>query len=452
MASPLRLPAAMRLLALGAVGAVVASLAAAAPPSVSPAEAHAIATDAYVYGYPLVTMEMRHRAKAAMLVPEADTLAAAAWLDLSAEPYVLSIPDMKGRYFLMPVVDGWTNVVTSIGSRTTGTKEQKYVITGPHYKGGWLPLGAKRVESPTDVVWIPGRIHAAGTAKDVEAARALKDRFSLVPLSAYGTPHASSTALVDAPVAWPVRDQVDALDAATFFGMLTELMARNPPAAKDRPILDRMAKIGMVPGGAFDRASLSPEMTRAIESVPAEGRNRIVREADSAPRMVNDWQVFVDPRHDGTDYLRRAAAAATALDADRPEDVVYAIAGNDAAGLRLDGSQEYVLHLDVRSLPPAYGFWSLTLYDEEMRLPYNPWNRHAINQETRLLASQDGTLDLLVQHDSPGPDRENWLPSPEGRFFLVLRLFWPTETPPSILDGSWKPPPVTRASEVPRAH
>jgi hypothetical protein len=442
----------MRWLGLGAVGAVAASLAAGAPPPVSPDEAHAIAVDAYVYGYPLVTMEMRRRAKAAMLVPEADMLSAAAWVDLSREPYVLSIPDTNGRYFLMPVVDGWTDVVTSIGSRTTGTKAQKYVITGPGFTGGWLPLGAKRVESPTDIVWIPGRIHATATAKDVEAAHALKDKISLLPLSAYGTPRAPPSGMADAPLAPPVRDQVDALDAAAFFGMMTELMVQNPPAGKDRPILDRMAKIGMAPGAMRDRTSLPPELLRAIESAPAEARNRIAREADRAPRMVNDWQLFVDPRHDGTDYLRRAASAATALDADRPEDVVYAVASNDAAGGRLDGSQQYVLHLDVRGLPPAYGFWSLTLYDEAMRLPYNPWNRHAINQDTRLLASQDGTLDLVVQHDSPGPDGDNWLPSPEGRFVLVLRLFWPTETPPSILDGSWKPPPITRASEVPRAH
>ncbi len=389
--------------------------------ALSPEQAHAIAVNAYVFGYPLVTMEMTRRVmtnaardegrRAPMgqfakmrtyptpedhdvTAPSADTLYTAAWVDVSDEPYVLSTPDMKGRYFLFPIFDAWTDVVLAPGTRATGTKPQTYVITGPSWKGGVLPRGATRVESPTDLVWIPGHIYTTGAPGDLDAVRALQDRVSLVPLRAHGKPYAPPLGPVDPSVdtKTAVREQVDALDAASFFGTMTALMAHDPPSPEDRPALARMAKIGIAPGQPFDRSKLTPQVVKAIESAPAEALQRIQAAARAAPEKVNDWLVLLKAGRYGTDYLLRAAVAAEGLGANLPRDAVCPVAIEDAGGQPFDGSHRYVLRVDARRLPPVYGFWSLTMYDDKMFFVPNPLGRYTIGQGTRLLADHEGTI------------------------------------------------------------
>ena len=239
-------------------------------------QAHAAAVDAYIYGYPLVTMELTRRVltnvarpegKAAPMgqiarlrayptpadrevtAPNADTLYTMAWLDLAKEPWVLGIPDMQGRYYLMPMLSGWTDVFEVPGKRTTGTKAQKYAITGPGWTGT-LPAGLTEIRSPTSLVWILGRIYSTGTAADYAGVHRLQDRFTLVPLSAYGRPYEAPDGTVDPDVDMntPVREQVDRMDAATYFAVLAALMKDNPPAAADAPMVEEMARIGLVPG------------------------------------------------------------------------------------------------------------------------------------------------------------------------------------------------------------
>ena len=227
-------------------------------------EAVAIATNAYIYGYPLVTMEITRRVATNIDVPNetghapmgqfshmrkypdasfrdvtapnADTLYSTAWLDLSKEPYVLSLPDTKGRYYLMPMLDGWTNVFTDPGKRTTGAGAQTYAIVGPSWNGD-LPKDVKEVRSPTNMAWVLGRTYSTGTAKDYEEVHALQDKYSLVPLSAYGKPYAPPKGHVDPSIDMktPVRDQVNRLDAQAFFQILASAMKNNPPAAADQP-------------------------------------------------------------------------------------------------------------------------------------------------------------------------------------------------------------------------
>src|SRR5271157_339289 len=208
----------------------------------------AMATEAYIYGYPLVTVEMTRRVSTNVVKPEgtrapmgqfarlreypsaafrdvtapnADTLYTIAWLDVSKEPWILSIPDMKGRYYLMPMLSGWTDVFQVPGKRTTGDKAQKYAITGPGWTGT-LPEGVTEYKSPTGMVWIVGRIYCTGTPKDYKAVHALQDKFSVVPLSAYGKPYTPPAGTVDANIDMKtaVREQVNAMDAAGYFKLL----------------------------------------------------------------------------------------------------------------------------------------------------------------------------------------------------------------------------------------
>ena len=256
--------------------------------AVTPAEASAIATDAYVYGYPLITMDTTRRvmtntarpegthapmgqfanvraypdaAFRDVTAPNADTLYSIAWLDLATEPYVVSIPDEDGRYFLMPMLSGWTDVFAAPGKRTTGTKAQTYAVTGPNWSGT-LPEGMKELKSPTAMVWIVARTYCTGTPEDYEAVHAIQDAYKLVPLSAYGKPYTPPTGKVDPAIDMktPVRAQVNGMKAGEYFSLLAKLMADNPPAEADAAIVARMARIGIVPGEAFDPSKLPAEV------------------------------------------------------------------------------------------------------------------------------------------------------------------------------------------------
>ena len=431
------------------------------------------ATDAYIYGYPLVTMEFTRRVMTNVAAPEgtrapmgqfvrareypdasfrdvtapnADTLYPPAWIDLDAEPCVLSIPDMKGRYFLFPMLDGWTNVFQVPGSRTTGTGAQTYAITGPGWSGK-LPDGVTQYEAPTNLVWLLGRIYCTGTPEDYAAVHAIQDQCQLVPLSSWGKAYTPPAATVDPAIDMKtaVRDQVNALDAKAYFSLLAQLMKANPPAAKDAPALEHFAKIGLVPGQDFDASKLDADFARRIPSL-AFDRIMLQFKVNEAVKHQNGWNFTTQTGLYGTDYLMRALITAIGLGANRPQDAVYPTSLKDAKNSAYDGAQRYVMHFPKGHLPPVKGFWSLTMYDENYFFVANPLNRYSISARQKLKANKDGSVDLLIQHESPGPDKEsNWLPAPAGKFILMLRMYWPDEKDPSIIDGTWKIPAVTKA-------
>jgi len=433
-----------------------------------------LATDAYVYGYPLVTMEYTRRvmtnvaAPAEKLAPmgqfarlrayptpddkevtapNADTLYMLAWLDVSKEPWVLGIPDMQDRYFLMPMLDGWTDVFQVPGKRTTGTKAQTYAITGPGWKGT-LPKGVTEYKSPTALVWILGRIYCTGTPEDYAAVHALQDQFTLVPLSSHGKPYTPPAGTVDASIAMKtaVREQVNGLDAASYFSLLAALMEDNPPTAADAPMVASLAKLGIVPGQPFDPAKLGPDAAKALERVPKVAFEKIMASFESSGTNVNGWVFTTKTGRYGTGYLDRAMITAIGLGANRPQDAVYPTSEVGADGKPYLGTDRYVLHFDKGQRPPAKAFWSITMYDADYFFVANPLNRYTLSSRDQFVENADGSVDLYFQHESPGPEKEaNWLPAPADRFLLMLRLYWPSDTPPSILDGSWKPPAVTRA-------
>jgi hypothetical protein len=431
-----------------------------------------LATDAYVYGYPLLTMEMTRRVVTNVpavegtrgpmgqfiklrqypdasfrdvTAPNADTLYTTAFMDVGNEPWVLSLPDMKDRYFLFPMLDGWTNVFQVPGKRTTGTKAQTYAITGPGWKGT-LPAGVKEYKSPTSIVWILGRTYCTGTPEDYAAVHALQDQCKLVPLSSYGKPYTPAPGKVDPSIDMKtaVRDQVNRMDAVAYFTLLAELMKRNRPAAADAPELAKFAKIGLVAGKDFDASKLKADFAKRI---PQVGFDRIMLEfkVNKAVKDINGWAFDTETGIYGTGYLNRAMVAAIGLGANRIQDAVYPTSLKDAEGKEYSGANKYVMHFPKGKLPPVSGFWSLTMYDADYFFVANPINRYSISARQHLKANPDGSVDLYIQNQSPGADKEgNWLPAPKGKFILMLRMYWPRQKSPSIINGTWTPPAVKK--------
>lgn len=439
-------------------------------------EAVPLGVEAYVYGYPLVTMEMTRRVMTNVEKPEgtrapmghfvrmrayptaefrdvtapnADTLYTTAWIDVGQEPYVLSLPDAKDRYYLFPMLDGWTNVFQVPGKRTTGTGAQKYAITGPNWKGK-LPEGVKEYKSPTNMVWILGRIYCTGTQEDYAAVHQLQDEISIVPLSAYGKPYTPLAGKVDPAIDMKtaVREQVNALSVEAYFTLLAKLMKDNPPAAADKPILAKMARLGIVPGQSFDGSKLGPVAQEAFSTVPKIAQEKIMLHLKEGivtgdMKLEHGWAFTTKAGVYGTNYIQRALVTAIGLGANRPQDAVYPTSEGTNILESYSGARKWVMHFPKGELPPAKGFWSLTMYDKDYFFVKNPINRQSISARQDLKANADGSVDLYIQNENPGPDKEsNWLPAPPDKFILMMRLYWPSEKAPSIIDGTWKIPVV----------
>ena len=393
-----------------------------------------LATDAYIYGYPLVTMELTRRVmtnvaeaegkRAPMgqfmrartypdasfrdvTAPNADTLYTTAWIDVGKEPWILTIPDMKDRYFLVPMLDGWTNVFQVPGKRTTGTSAQKYAITGPGWSGT-LPDGVRDYKSPTSIVWILGRIYCTGTTEDYAAVHAVQDQFRLVPLSSYGKPtYTPLSGTVDPSIDMKtaVRAQVNAMDARSYFKLLAQLMKANPPAAEDELELVKFARIGLVPGQDFDESKFDPLFEKRVPEA-AFARIMLQFKLGKSVKNINGWVFDRETGIYGTDYLNRAFVTAIGLGANRIKDAVYPTSMKEASGRKYDGANKYVIHFPKGELPPARGFWSVTMYDENYFFVENPLNRYSISARQNLKSNEDGSTDLYIQKDSPGPDKE----------------------------------------------
>ena len=433
---------------------------------------HKIVREAYLFGYPLVTMDMTRRHETNVRVPDdahapmgqlvklraypavddhgaaapnADTLYTMAWLDVSAGPWVFSIPDMGDRFYIMPMLSGFNEVFFVAGSRATGGKAQEYVITGPGWSGA-LPDGVTQVESPTALVWILGRVYCEGTPEDYKAVHELQDQFSSVPLSAYGKPYTPPAGVVDETfdMETAVRKQVNDLPLEEFFARLAGLLKANPPKPQDAPIIAQMAEIGIVPGQDFDRGKL-PLLGHRLD--PKLALLELVR-AMKDKKPVNGWLYWTsDAGQYGTDYEQRAMVTMIGPGLNFPQDALYPFSEKDADGKEYDGSKHgYVMHFEKGQMPPVKGFWSLTMYDPDFFFIPNPIDRYSLSQRDTFVTNEDGSVDLYLQAESPGPGKEaNWLPAPKGKFVPMLRLYWPQDTPPSILDGSWTPPPLRRA-------
>jgi hypothetical protein len=441
-------------------------------------EASGIATDAYIYGYALVTTKITglaftntikpdpatFQAPVNQLVsqpeyppatyhgvtaPNADTLYSAGFLDLTKEPVVLSYPNMGKRYFLFPIYDAWTTVIRSVGSRTTGESAQNILIAGPAWRGS-VPAGMTLVKSPTSMAFVIGRVYSDGTPSDLARVHALQRQFKLVPLSAHGklyTPLPGQTGGPYTPKEI-VRDVIAKMSTSEYFNFMAEAMKENPPALPhDAPIVARMASIGIVPGKPFDMSHLSPEVQKVLEEAPQTVNAQFASmEASGLGKAVNGWQIPEVCGKYGTDYRNRAVVSAFGWGCNLPEDAVYPMAKVDDAGNPLTGTHTYVIHFNKGETPPAQGFWSITMYDKQYYFYPNPLNKLTVSARNKLKYNADGSLDLYFSHVQPtGIEEASWLPAPEDDFILCMRIYWPRTAPPSILppnNPSWVPPPV----------
>ncbi|MFB8041955.1 DUF1254 domain-containing protein [Streptomyces hydrogenans] len=433
-----------------------------------------LATEAWIYGYPLVTAAVTKsvmtavqarddaRRKAPLnqfcymrttpdasftevVSPNADTLYSSAWLDLSDEPLVLTLPDFGDRFWMVPILDAWSDVCVVVGRRGNGSSAGPFLIAGPSWSGA-VPDGLTLLESPTAVNWIIARYATSGPA-DFPAVNELQDATRLIPLSRwtgdpddYSPPTDVSVAAGADTTTAPV-DQVHALGGRDYFALLNRMMVDNPPDPADAPFLGRLAKLGIAPGASLD--DLSPEEIAVLDAGARRGPEalrELLGRAESA--KTDGWTVHRGLGDYGTDYAKRAVITRFGYGANLDADALYPHATTDADGRPLDGAHTYVLHFDAGRTPPVDGFWSLTMMNERQLFADNPLDRYAIGDRSGMRTGPDGSLDIYVQHDSPGPDREsNWLPAPAGSFNVFLRLYWPEE---SALTGDWTPPALRR--------
>jgi len=425
------------------------------------------AAEAYVFAYPLVLMDVTREADTATTpvntfehdrrardattargdFPNADVLYSRAWLDLSKEPVVLSFPEAKDRYYVMPMVDAWTNVFSSPGKRTTGAEKRDFAVVGPFYKGA-LPDDLTPIKAPTDMVWVVGRIEASGPG-DAAAAAKLQERFTAAPLSQWKKRAAPRRAAAPASARGDAKgtpmEQVNAMDAGQFFARVAQLLPQNPPAKEDAAIVDKMSKFGLVSGKPFDFAKRDPAQQQAIADGVKAAREALATGLRSdLGDLRNGWSIYFESGRYGTNYGLRAVMAAVNLGANAPEDAVFAAARFDSQGRRLNGANRYVLHFDKGQAPPTEAFWAVSVYDDARHFVANPLKRYNRGDQDGLAANPDGSLDLYLQKDSPGKDKEaNWLPTPPGDFIAMLRIYWPKQ---DVLDRRWTPPAIRPAS------
>lgn len=439
---------------------------------ISPQEVRQIAKEAYVYTYPLVLMDITRAVSVnveagakpgfgpmnlfthmrafppgdfkEVVRPNFDTLYSIAWLDLTKEPVIISAPDTQGRYYMLPMIDMWSDVIAVPGKRTSGTKAGDFALTGPGWKGA-LPEGITRIPSPTPYIWIIGRTQTNGP-KDYEAVHKVQDGYKATLLSDWGKEPQPVKAKIDPNVDMktPPLLQVNNMSAKQYFTYAAELMKLHPPHATDGSIVLRMKHMGLEPGKSLDFDGLEPEIQQAM----VEGAKAALEEMKSyiakrsSPR--NGWAVHPgEIGVYGNDYLGRAVVAMIGLGANPPEDAIYPVNVADEAGNPLMGEHDYVMHFEKTELPPADAFWSITMYDAEGFPALNAIKRYAIGDRDSLKYNADGSLDVYIQNTNPGPEKEsNWLPSPmSGKLGVTMRLYMPR---PEALDGRWWPPAIKR--------
>lgn len=444
--------------------------------TLSPAEIQVLARDLYFYAYPIVLMDITMRQ--ATNVPDAtsvpmrapvnqfahfrtypnadakdvvrfnfDTLYSLAWVDLSHGPVILTVPDTHGRYYLVPSLDMWSDVFASVGSRTTGTQAGEYAYVPPHWHGT-LPDGVQRIDASTSMIWLMGRTQTNGP-DDYQNVHLIQDGLKLTPLNLWGKHgNAAAASSVDPEIdnKTPPLVQANRLTGVDMLTRLSALMQRYPAHANDYPILLRARALGLEPGKTWDATRLGSATRDAINAGANAARDDLVKAIKKIGQHVNGWSILVDDTGTyGTSYRHRAVIALGGLGANLPADAVYPTAFRDGDGKLLDGANRYVLHFAKGQLPPANAFWSLTMYDNQGFQVPNSLNRFAIGSHDKLTFNADGSLDLYIQHDSPGAEKEsNWLPSPaSGQLGPTLRLYSPRA---EVLEGDWVPPGIQRVN------
>lgn len=451
---------------------------AAGVPAPSIEEVKKIAEDGFIYGLPIVMnyavmhdyaidknsgqfkapfneLSNEHRVftyqDTSVITPNSDTPYSMAFLDLRAEPIVVSVPAVeKKRYYSLMLTDANTFNYGYVGSRATGNEPGDYLIAGPRWQGEAPTSIKKTFRSTTDFTAAVFRTQLFNT-NDMDNVIKVQSGYKLQPLSAY----AKRPAPAPAPaVDWPNVNKD--LVKTNFFEYLDLMLQFAPPGPEEQDIRARLASIGVGPGKKFEFKQLSGEHKAAILIGMKEGEDKVDKLLASGSKSINGWKVgafFGDRAFYNGDWLKRAAAAKGGIYGNDAVEATYPMTRWLPDGTELDGSKHaYTLTFAKGQLPPVNAFWSVTMYDGKSQLLIkNPINRYLINAPMlpQLKKNKDGSLTLYIQKDTPGKDKEsNWLPAPDGPIYLVMRLYWPKTEPPSILppgEGTWQPPALVAA-------
>lgn len=387
-----------------------------------------------------------------VVTPNSDTPYSMLWLDLRAEPMVISVPAVdKSRYYSVQLIDGNTYNYGYIGSRATGSDAGDYLVVGPDWRGE-TPAGIKQVFKSTTPFGLTIFRTQLFNDKDMPNVVNIQKGYKAQPLSTFlNTP---------APVAAPVIDFVPATTAGikeNFYAYLDAALEFIPASAENQAILNKLAQIGIGPKKTFEFKDLSVEHKAAILLAMKQGNSKVEDYLNTGMKNINGWKVgslFGDSGFYNGNWLMRAAAANGGIFGNNADEATYPMTRTDDKGEKLDGSKHnYTLTFAKGQLPPVNAFWSVTMYDGKTQLLIeNPINRYLINSPMlpSMKTNADGSLTLYIQKDSPGKDKEaNWLPAPNDEIYLVMRLYWPKTEAPSILPagtGTWSPPSVVRAN------
>jgi len=435
-------------------------------------QAYALGVQAYIWGYPMVVGQKSRDAMTkggdAPVTPEvfnksgklfapvnqmanawgvlgpkfsaiqsanSDTQYSVTWYDVSKEPYILHIPDTKGRYYTFQFADAWTNNFHYASTRTMGSQEQDYALVAPGWTGK-LPANVIRIDSPTPTGFIPGRIFVA-SEKDVAAVNVLQKQVTMTPLSSYGKKYTPPRVKVV-----PAKEYSGDL---AFFEQLGDTLAINGAPAADAGILGMFENIGLTIDHGFDPSALSDGEKNSLAQAVVDGEAMLAAKAASMGRNVNGWQLSpVLDEYFGTSYLFRAAIGFQAMFVNTPVEAYYPGVFVDTTGEALDGSLgKYTITFPKGQTPPVGAFWSITMYDAEKRLMVeNTLNRYKIGSADKLKTAADGSTTLYIQADSPGKDKEpNWLPAPKAGFYMLMRMYLPKI---EVLNGQYEIPGVVK--------
>ena len=388
----------------------------------------------------------------AIVTPNSDTPYSFVWMDLRAEPIVLSVPAVDAkRYYSVQLCDGNTYNYGYIGTRTTGSEAGDYMVVGPDWKGT-TPPSIKKVFRSSTQLSLAGYRTQLFSPDDLDNVKKVQAGYKVQTLSAYlKQPTTSAAATIDFP-------KIDKELAKTnLFDYLDFALQFAPAQENEKEIRAQLASIGVGPGKTFSFKDLPLEQKLEVGLGMKEGEKKVDEAVANAGKAINGWRVsslFGDSAFFNGDWLKRAAGAKGGIYGNNAEEAMYPARRTDSDGQTLDGSQHnYTLTFPAGQLPPVNAFWSLTMYDGKSQLLIeNPINRYLINSPMlpTMKTNADGSLTFYIQNKSPGADKEsNWLPAPNGPIYLVLRLYWPKAEPPSILpvgEGTWQPPDVKRVT------
>jgi len=420
------------------LGSLLWPVTAAAQSAITEQEAQSIAVDAYIYFYPLVTMDVTRKqltnkppgsgslggpmntfANAdafpsadfkAVVRPNFDTLYSSGYLDLTKEPMVVSVPNTGGRYYLLPILDMWSDVFASPGWRTTGTQAGNFLVT-PRGWSGAVPAGFAQIEAPTPYVWIIGRTKTDGPP-DYDAVHKIQAGYKITPLSEWGKPPKPVEIKIDPSVDMktPPKTQVDTLSGDKYFTYAAELLKLHPPHLTDQPIVARMKRISIEPGKSFDMSKVDPVMKKALEDAPAAAQNLMAWKLPTIARVVNYWSMNTDTMGVyGNYYLKRAIVAQLGLGANLPEDAIYPLNLADETGKPLGVEREFQrLLAEPKSLAQAAA---------DRHGPFFPF-RDPVRRDVRRRANSP-SIPEVITHE--------WIEQQLVRSVTAAR--WPAEGP-----------------------